>query len=177
LQLGVVVLGIVFAGVVTFTAHRFVAALLLGGVGFAIAVIFALYRAPDLALTQILVETIVLVVFLLVLRQLPSKFEPSVKGAVRTGHIALSLVVGVGVSVFALLVGNARQAPSVGEEYIARSLPEGGGNNVVNVILVDFRGVDTLGEITVLAVAALGVANLVNMARRQHRAAGAEVPQ
>jgi multicomponent Na+:H+ antiporter subunit A len=65
----------------------------------------------------------------------------------------------------------------VGEEYIARSLPEGGGNNVVNVILVDFRGVDTLGEITVLAVAALGVANLVNMARRQHRAAGAEVPQ
>ena len=177
LQFGVVVLGIVFAGVVTFTAHRFVAALLLGGVGFAIAVIFALYRAPDLALTQILVETIVLVVFLLVLRQLPSKFEQSVKGAVRTAHIVLSVAVGVGVSVFALLVGNARQAPSVGDEYIARSFPEGGGNNVVNVILVDFRGVDTLGEITVLAVAALGVANLVNMARRQRRAATAEVSQ
>jgi multicomponent Na+:H+ antiporter subunit A len=177
LQLGVVVLGIVFAGVVTFTAHRFVAALLLGGVGFAIAVIFALYRAPDLALTQILVETIVLVVFLLVLRQLPSKFERSVKGAVRTGHIVLSVAVGVGVSVFGLLVGNSRQAPSVGDEYIARSFPEGGGNNVVNVILVDFRGVDTLGEITVLAVAALGVANLVNMARRQRRAATAEASQ
>jgi multicomponent Na+:H+ antiporter subunit A len=167
LQFGVVVLGIVLTAVVTFTAHRFVAALLLGGVGFAIAVIFALFGAPDLALTQILVETIVLVVFLLVLRQLPSKFERSVKGSIRTAHIALSVSVGLVVALFALLVGNARQAPSVGEEYIARSAPQGGGNNVVNVILVDFRGVDTLGEITVLAVAAIGVANLVNMARRQ----------
>jgi multicomponent Na+:H+ antiporter subunit A len=167
LQLGVVVLGIVLTGVVTFTAHRFVAALLLGGVGFAIAVIFALFGAPDLALTQILVETIVLVVFLLVLRQLPSKFERSVKGSVRVVQIGLSVSVGLVVALFALLVGNARLAPSVGEEYIARSAPQGGGNNVVNVILVDFRGVDTLGEITVLAVAAIGVANLVNMARRQ----------
>lgn len=167
LQLGVVVLGIVLTGVVTFTAHRFVAALLLGGVGFAIAVIFALFGAPDLALTQILVETIVLVVFLLVLRQLPSKFERSVKGSVRVAQIGVSVSVGLVVALFALLVGNARQAPSVGEEYIARSAPQGGGNNVVNVILVDFRGVDTLGEITVLAVAAIGVANLVNMARRQ----------
>lgn len=177
LQFGVVVLGIVFAGVVTFTAHRFVAALLLGGVGFALAVIFALYGAPDLALTQILVETIVLVVFLLVLRQLPSKFERSIKGSVRTAQIALSVSVGLVVALFALLVGNARQAPSVGEEYIARSLPEGGGKNVVNVILVDFRGVDTLGEITVLAVAALGVANLVNMARRQRRSEAVEASQ
>jgi multicomponent Na+:H+ antiporter subunit A len=177
LQLGVVVLGIVLTGVVTFTAHRFVAALLLGGVGFAIAVVFALFGAPDLALTQILVETIVLVVFLLVLRQLPSKFERSVKGSVRVVQIGLSVSVGLVVALFALLVGNARLAPSVGEEYIARSAPQGGGNNVVNVILVDFRGVDTLGEITVLAVAAIGVANLVNMARRQRRAATAEVSQ
>lgn len=176
LQFGVAVLGIVLVGVMTFTAHRFVAALLLGGVGFAIAVIFALYSAPDLALTQILVETIVLVVFLLVLRQLPSKFERSVKGSVRLGQIALSVLVGVGVSLFALLVGNARQAPSVGEQYVTRSLPEGGGKNVVNVILVDFRGVDTLGEITVLAVAALGVANLVNMARRQRKPETVEAP-
>ena len=177
LQFGVVVLGIVLAGVVTFTSHRFVAALLLGGVGFAIAVIFAMYSAPDLALTQILVETIVLVVFLLVLRQLPSKFERSVKGTVRTAQIALSVFVGVSVALFAVLVGNARQAPSVGEEYIVRSLPDGGGKNVVNVILVDFRGVDTLGEITVLAVAALGVANLVNMARRQRKSEAVEVSQ
>lgn len=177
LQFGVVVLCIVLTGVVTFTSHRFVAALLLGGVGFAIAVIFAMYSAPDLALTQILVETIVLVVFLLVLRQLPSKFERSVKGTVRTAQIALSVFVGVSVALFAVLVGNARQTPSVGEEYIARSLPEGGGKNVVNVILVDFRGVDTLGEITVLAVAALGVANLVNMARRQRKSEAVEVSQ
>lgn len=177
LQFGVVVLCIVLTGVVTFTSHRFVAALLLGGVGFAIAVIFALYSAPDLALTQILVETIVLVVFLLVLRQLPSKFERSIKGSARTAQIAFSVSVGLVVALFALLVGNARQAPSVGEEYIARSAPQGGGNNVVNVILVDFRGVDTLGEITVLAVAALGVANLVNMARRQRKPKVVEASQ
>lgn len=177
LQFGVVVLAVVLTGVMTFTSHRFVAALLLGGVGFAVAIIFALYSAPDLALTQILVETIVLVVFLLVLRQLPSKFERLVKGSVRSAQIVLSVGVGVGVALFAVLVGNARQGPSVGEEYIARSLPQGGGNNVVNVILVDFRGVDTLGEITVLAVAALGVANLVNMARRQRKIEAPEASQ
>jgi multicomponent Na+:H+ antiporter subunit A len=66
---------------------------------------------------------------------------------------------------FALYASSSRTAPSVGGDYLERSVPEGGGNNVVNVILVDFRGVDTLGEITVLMVAGLGIANLVRIGR------------
>jgi multicomponent Na+:H+ antiporter subunit A len=167
LQFSVVVLAIVFSVVVTFTQHRFVAALLLGGVGFSLAILFVLYGAPDLALTQILVETIILVVFLLVLRQLPKVFDQSMKIAQRTLNAVIAAGVGLAVALFALVVGESRTAPSVGEQYIEQSLPGGGGKNVVNVILVDFRGADTLGEITVLGVAALGVANLVMMARRR----------
>ena len=167
IQLVVVLLAIAFAGVVTFTQQRFVAALVLGGVGFALAVLFVLYGAPDLALTQILVETIVLVVFLLVLRQLPRAFVQATKLRQRVVHGVIAVSVGVSVAIFAVMVGSARTAPSVGNDYIEQSLPGGGGKNVVNVILVDFRGADTLGEITVLGVAALGVANLVLMARRR----------
>jgi multicomponent Na+:H+ antiporter subunit A len=75
----------------------------------------------------------------------------------------------VTVAVFALSASGSRTAPSVGEDYVALSEPEAGGRNVVNVILVDFRGFDTLGEITVLAVAGAGVVNLVRAARRQQR--------
>ena len=167
LQFVVVVLAIAFAGVVTFTQQRFVAALVLGGVGFSLAVLFVLYGAPDLALTQILVETIVLVVFLLVLRQLPRAFVQAAQARQRVVHVVIALSVGISVALFAVMVNTSRTAPSVGNEYIDQSLPGGGGKNVVNVILVDFRGVDTLGEITVLGVAALGVANLVFMARRR----------
>lgn len=167
LQFVVVVLAIAFAGVVTFTQQRFVAALVLGGVGFSLAVLFVLYGAPDLALTQILVETIVLVVFLLVLRQLPRAFVQAAQARQRVVHVVIALSVGISVALFAVMVNTSRTAPSVGNEYIDQSLPGGGGKNVVNVILVDFRGVDTLGEITALGVAALGVANLVLMARRR----------
>ena len=78
-------------------------------------------------------------------------------------------MVGVAVPLFALAVHGAGGNSSVSEEYFARSVDEAGGRNVVNVILVDFRGFDTMGEITVLAVAALGVANLVRAAERQRR--------
>jgi multicomponent Na+:H+ antiporter subunit A len=167
MQFVVVLVALVFTAVVTVTRHRFVAALLLGGVGLSLVVLFVLHGAPDLALTQLLVETVVLVVFLLVLRQLPRVFDAASRGARRFVHVAVSLTVGVAVAAFAVVVNSARTAPSVGEDYISDSLPGGGGKNVVNVILVDFRGFDTFGEITVLAVAALGVANLVVMARRR----------
>jgi hypothetical protein len=76
------------------------------------------------------------------------------------------------VALFALVAGAARTADPVGAEYLARSYPEADGRNVVNVILVDFRGLDTMGEIVVLLVAALGIITLV-MASRVDRAAGA----
>lgn len=168
-ELGVVVVAIAFSLVVTFVQQRFVAALVLGGVGYALAVLFVLYGSPDLALTQILVETIILVVFLLVLRQLPKVFDQTIKASRSVMNAVIALVVGISVTVFAVFVTSARTAPSIGDQFVEQSLPGGGGKNVVNVILVDFRGADTLGEITVLGVAALGVANLVLMARRRGR--------
>jgi multicomponent Na+:H+ antiporter subunit A len=163
-------LAIVFACGVALVQYRFTAALLLGGVGFAIAVLFVMRGAPDLALTQLLVETLTIVVFLLAMRQMPRKFSPSSQWAPRLLRLAIATLVGVAVPLFAANVVASRTAESVSGEYLARSLKEAGGRNVVNVILVDFRGFDTMGEITVLALAALGVANLVRMATRERQA-------
>jgi len=169
MQFGIATLASVFAISIAMTQQRFVAALLLGGLGFASALLFVMFGAPDLALTQIMVETLIIVVFLLVLRRLPRTFEYRNKFAPRSARIVIAVAVGVSMATFAALVSNSRTAPSVGDDYITLSEPEAGGRNVVNVILVDFRATDTLGEITVLAVAALGVANLVRMANRRRR--------
>ena len=167
LQVAVAAMAVVFAAAVVASRDRFVSALLIGGVGFACAVLFALYGAPDLALTQLLVETLTIVVFLLVLRQLPRRFHPEPTWAPKVVRLVVSVAVGVAVSVFAVMVASSRTAPSAGETYAELSLPEGGGKNIVNVILVDFRGWDTMGEIVVLGTAALGVTNLVRMAVRR----------
>ena len=82
--------------------------------------------------------------------------------------MVIAATVGIAIPLLALAARDARTAPSPAQEYFARSVDEAGGRNVVNVILVDFRGFDTMGEIVVLAIAALGVANLVRAAE-QHR--------
>lgn len=168
-QAGVVLLACVFAIGIAMTQQRFVASVLMGGLGFACALVFAMFGAPDLALTQILVETLIIVVFLLVLRQMPRTFGNRSGTLLRSARVAISVTLGVSVSLFAVMVGASRTAVSSGDSYKELSLDKAGGRNVVNVILVDFRGADTLGEITVLAVAALGVANLVRMANRRRR--------
>ena len=171
-QLVIALSMVVLAFVVVFIEQRFVAALVIGGVGLGCAALFALHGAPDLALTQVLVETMTIVVFLLVLRQVPQRFEAPPRWAPRALRVGIAVAVGAVVAVFAALVSGSSQAPSSGIQYADLSLPEAGGKNIVNVILVDFRGFDTFGEITVLAVAALGVANLVKMARREKTAEG-----
>jgi multicomponent Na+:H+ antiporter subunit A len=173
-QFIVVLLACAFSIGITITQQRFVAALLLGGLGFACALIFVMFGAPDLALTQILVETLIIVVFLFVLRQLPRTFERKNKFSPRSVRIVIASTLGVLMAMFTVMVSDARTATTTGDQYTTLALPEGGGRNVVNVILVDFRAVDTLGEITVLAVAAIGVANLVRMANHRRRPGGAE---
>jgi multicomponent Na+:H+ antiporter subunit A len=164
----VVVTGLLAVAIV-FARNRFGAAVLLGGSGYALAILYLIQGAPDLAITQFLVETLTIVVFLLVLARLPAEFAPAPAWAPRIIRIGIATAVGVTVAVFALSASGSRTDRSVGEEYVALSEPEAGGRNVVNVILVDFRGFDTLGEITVLAVAGAGVVNLVRAARRQQR--------
>jgi multicomponent Na+:H+ antiporter subunit A len=169
LQAAVAALAAAMAVAIVATRRRFVAVLMLGAVGYSIAVIFLLYGAPDLALTQVLVETVTLVVFLLVLRHLPEGYAPPPEWAPRALRVAVALAVGIAVAGFALAAGTARADRPVADRMIEESEPVGGGRNVVNVILIDIRGIDTMGEITVLAIAAAGVANLVRAARRHDR--------
>lgn len=133
----------------------------LGTVGFTIAVYYVLYAAPDLAITQILVETLTLVLFVLVIRRLP-RLRPQGRPRVHFFQAVLAGTVGLLVCLLLMKAQAWQVAPSIGSAFGDLSYPEGKGKNVVNVILVDFRAFDTLGEITVLAVAALGVATLVS---------------
>jgi multicomponent Na+:H+ antiporter subunit A len=161
MQVGVAVV-VVFAAVATARVRRRLSAvLLLGAVGYGVAVLFVLQGAPDLALTQLLVETLSLAVFVLVLRRLPEQFGATRWRFGQTLRLAIATGIGVFMAAFAVLAGAARQGPTGAAEYLSRAEPEGGGTNVVNVILTDFRALDTLGEITVLALAAMGAIALV----------------
>jgi multicomponent Na+:H+ antiporter subunit A len=152
--------------------ERFSAALFLGVCGYAMAGLFVLSGAPDLALTQAAVETLSTVVFVLVLRRLPGRFERQSSPRRRVVRVAIAVAVAAMVFVFALVAAGYRITPPVSNELVARSVPEGHGRNVVNVILVDFRGFDTLGEIMVLAVAAIGAVALARAGRRVAAARG-----
>jgi multicomponent Na+:H+ antiporter subunit A len=152
--------------------RRFTAVLHLGAVGYGIAVLFVLQGGPDLALTQFLVETLALVIFVFVLRRLPATFVRRPARLTQSVRLLVSLAVGGFVTGAILVASQARTAPAVSQEFLDRAYPDGGGSNVVNVVLVDFRGFDTLGEITVLVVAAMGIASLVLAGRGRLGALG-----
>ncbi|MGD9484147.1 Na+/H+ antiporter subunit A [Streptomyces sp. TRM70308] len=149
----------------TFLLHRLAAVLVTGAVGYGVAGLFALQGAPDLALTQFLVESLTLVVVVLVLRRMPARFTPG--GQPRLGRwvrVGVAVSVGAFVAGFAIVATQARQTPGASTDYLRR-VSETGGENVVNAILVDFRALDTLGEISVLLVTAIGVVSLVRLWR------------
>jgi len=136
--------------------NRLIAVLMLGLAGLMTALLFARFSAPDLALTQLLVEIATVILVLLAMYFLPEA-TPAESGAARRWRDAgLALLIGVGVALlcYAMLT---QPAASISSFFIDQSKPGGGGTNVVNVILVDFRGFDTLGEITVLGIAAVGI--------------------
>ncbi|MFE0823336.1 Na+/H+ antiporter subunit A [Streptomyces sp. NPDC058847] len=163
--LAVVVL--VAAAAVVGTRHRLTGILLAGAVGYGVAGVFLVRGAPDLALTQFLVETMTLVVVVLVLRRMPARFSPGrTRPRVRLVRAVAAGAVGVFVTGFALVASAARTAPAVSSGYADR-MAEAGAENIVNAILVDFRALDTLGEISVLLVAAVGVVSLVRVDGRR----------
>jgi multicomponent Na+:H+ antiporter subunit A len=147
--------------------RRFVAAVFLSAVGYAMAGLFVVSGAPDLALTQVAVETLSTVVFVLVLRRLPERFERQSSPGRRVVRIVVAAAVGASVFAFALVAAGHRLGSPVSDQMVARAVPDGHGRNVVNVILVDFRGFDTLGELTVLAVASIGAVALARVGRRR----------
>jgi multicomponent Na+:H+ antiporter subunit A len=140
---------------------RFGAVAALGSVGFSIALIFAMFGAPDLAMTQFLVETLTVILLVLVLYNLPTGRRR--RGGVRWRDLGLALSAGAVMTTLVLAVSAPERAEPISGYFVERSLPEAHGRNVVNVILVDFRALDTLGEISVLGIAAIGVFALLRL--------------
>jgi len=171
----VLILAVVGALAVGNAPSHIAGVLTLSIVGFMIAIFYILSSAPDLALTQLLIETLVLVIFLLVLDRLPS-FYGEIERSVALRDAAVSLF--AGATVFVTVMESTGADPSKDlKHYLVENagvpadhgtwiLGAGGGGNVVNVILVDFRAFDTLGEISVIALAALSVLTLVAMRDR-----------
>ncbi|MCG7321682.1 Na+/H+ antiporter subunit A [Arsenicicoccus bolidensis] len=160
-QAGVALVASLAAVMAVRSRRRLRGVFLVGVTGYALAVLFLLHGAPDLALTQVLVETVSIVVFVLVLRRLSGKFNDNPSRANRSLRVALGVVSGVLVSGAALVAAGARTAPPGSAGWPVGATSFGGGENVVNVALVDIRAWDTMGEIAVVLVAATGVASLV----------------
>ena len=146
--------------------NRLAAVLLVGVTGYGCGAIFALHGAPDLALTQFLVETLTLVIFVLVLRTLPAEADRVHIRRYRWPRAALALAVGATVTGLAAFAMAARSATPIAELIPDAAYERGHGANAVNVLLVDIRAWDTMGEIMVLLVAATGVASMVFRHRR-----------
>jgi multicomponent Na+:H+ antiporter subunit A len=160
-----VVVAIAGAVAATRAQRRMAAALLLGVVGYAVSGIYIVFGAPDLALTQLLIETLTIALFALVLAKLPRRFGADPRSLSRSIRIGVSVLVGVVIAGAAALANTGSPDRTVAEAYIELA-PEAGGRNVVNIILTNFRALDTLGEITVLAAAAVGIAALVGARSR-----------
>jgi multicomponent K+:H+ antiporter subunit A len=152
--------------------HRLVALVLMSGAGLVVCLTFVWLSAPDLALTQLLVEIVTAVLLLLGLRWLPKRipFRWTLAGALaafprRLRDFVIATAAGSGLAVVAYAVMTRPLPDTISKFFIERAWREGGGTNVVNVIIVDFRGFDTLGEITVLGVVAVAVYSLLRRFR------------
>ncbi len=146
------------ATVATVFCHerRLLALLLVGAVGLGVSLAFVYFSAPDLALTQVLVEVATVILMMLALRWLPAESPASTRGSVfrRSRDAVIAVACGVGVAGLAWSV-LALPFDSISPYFLETTLPVGGGANAVNVIIVDYRGFDTMGEITVLGIAGL----------------------
>ena len=139
-----------------FHRQRLVALVMLGVVGLVVSLMFVKFSAPDLALTQLSVEVVTIVLLLLALYFLPQT-TPKEGCRLRVNRdVFISVLSGIGVMALTMAV-LTRDFTSISDFFLLNAVPGGGGTNVVNVILVDFRGTDTLGEIAVLALAGLGI--------------------
>lgn len=158
---------IVVAGLgATLMRNRLAAVLLVGITGYGTGTIFAIHGAPDLALTQFLVETLMLVIFVLVLRALPAESDAGQANRFRPARALIAVSVGATITALGVFAMAARNTRPVADLLPEAAHLRGHGANAVNVILVDIRAWDTMGEISVLLVAATGVASLMFRHRR-----------
>lgn len=153
--------------------HRLAALIMVGGAGLVTCLTFVWFSAPDLALTQVTVEVVTVVLILLGVRWLPRRIEMDDRArratlrarSRRVRDVAISVIVGAGLASLAFAVLTRPPVTGISSFFLQHALAQAGGRNVVNVILVDFRGFDTLGEITVVGIVALTVYALLRRFR------------
>ncbi len=162
-----IVLVIAAAAFVAISARsRLSAVAALGVVGYGVALIYVLFGAPDLAMTQVLIETLTVIIFVLVLFHLP-RFAIRSSRAMRIRDAVVATAAGLLMTGLTLAAFSMPNPDGISQFFLERSVPDGHGRNVVNVILVDFRALDTFGEITVLSLAALGIYALIRLRPRR----------
>lgn len=163
----VIVIGIIAAAIATLLTNSRIAAIVsLSAVGYLVVLLYVIFRAPDLALTQMVVETVTTVLFLLCFYHLPKlekRLEP-VKFKLTNGIVSVTF--GLLVTVLSILAFNHKLFPPI-TSFFENSFELAGGKNIVNTILVDFRGFDTMLEISVLVIAGLGVYSLIRLGLKE----------
>jgi len=165
---GLCILLVITVVTVVVARTRLGAAIALTATGFLVALIFVVYRSPDILLTQILIESVSTIFILLILFYMPSFKKDRLRPAQKMLNLGISCAVGVTMFIFVLFATSLpfRETKNLAGEYLSRAFHGAGGQNAVNVIIVDFRAVDTMGEITVLVVVGLCVFGLLRTRRR-----------
>ena len=162
-ELAVFVIAFIGLGAVIYARDRLTAIVSLGVQGFAVALLFMLFGAPDLSFTQFMVETLAVVILALVMTRLRLTASDHRSTRDKLVDMSVSLACGAGFGLYLLAVTQQPFDPFISEFFAAYSKIVAHGTNVVNVILVDFRGTDTLGEIAVVMVTGLAVLSLIRI--------------
>lgn len=161
-----ILISIIIAGIfgVIFSRTKLTAVICLGIVGYGMAVVFLIFSAPDLAMTQFIIETLTVSLFVFVFYHLPEQHLYR-KRFTKYQNLFICVLFGLVMGFLTLSASSIQTHPSISSYFTTKSLYEAHGGNIVNVILVDFRGFDTLGEITVLAIAGIGTYALLRYQR------------
>ncbi|WP_151736914.1 Na+/H+ antiporter subunit A [Paenibacillus tengchongensis] len=162
-ELAVVLVMLLAAFGIPFAKSRVNAILFTGCVGYMVTLLFVLFRAPDLALTQMIIETVSVILFLLCFRYLPKLKQQKEPLRFKLPNLVIAVGVGVTMTLIALAAMGSSPFEPISEFFLKESYNLAGGKNVVNVILVDFRGFDTLFEIMVLGIASLSIYALIKL--------------
>ncbi|NIK11301.1 Na+/H+ antiporter subunit A [Alkalibacillus almallahensis] len=164
----IVTLLIAVAAIATiFARNRIAIILIVGVVGYGLAILFVLYRAPDLALTQLIVETVTVTLFMLCFYHLPNLKKDTSSWFTKSTNVIISVAFGLLMMVVGISAYNSRSFDTIAQYFIDNTYKLGGGDNMVNVILVDFRGIDTLFEVAVLFGAALAIIGMIKLRRNK----------
>jgi multicomponent Na+:H+ antiporter subunit A len=150
----------------TLARSRIAAIIAMGVIGYGISLIYLYFSAVDLAITQVLVETLVVIMFVIVLQKLP-RFARLSSRKTKIRDLIIALFFGSVMTVMALKAIHVDFNHPISDYFLERSYSEAYGKNVVNVILVDFRALDTMGEVIVLTIAAVGAALLFNFKKKR----------